>query len=361
MTIQAKLRLVFAGTPDFAVPCLQALLDTSIDGQAEVVAVYSQPDRPAGRGRKLAPSPVKALALRAGLAVYTPESLRDKDVQAQFAALKPDLFVVVAFGMILPKKILAIPRLGCWNVHASLLPRWRGAAPVQRAIAAGDSETGVCLMQMDAGLDTGPVILQQIVAIEPLDTGETLAHKLAAAGAQTLTLGLAQVCAGTPASAQEQSTLGVTYAHKLDKHEAALNFSRSAIDLARQVRAFVPFPIAQAQIAGEIVQVLAALAILEAPETAHESLAPRAHGAVVAASKQGIDIQCAVGELRITHLKRAGGNVIRAVDYLNARPELKSRASDTEKTSRASDTEKTSRASDTEKKSRASDTEKTSR
>lgn len=312
------LRIVFAGTPEFAVPCLQVLIDSATnDAAVEMVAVYSQPDRPAGRGRKLAPSPVKELALRAGLPVFTPVSLRDKAVQAEFAALQPDLFVVVAFGMILPKKILAIPKHGCWNVHASLLPRWRGAAPIQRAIAAGDAETGVCLMQMDAGLDTGPVYLRRQITIDPQDTSESLTQKLAIEGAKALSSGVVYLCAGILPAAEIQAEQGANYAHKLDKQEAKLDFSQTAVELERQVRAFVPFPIAQAEIAGEVVQILAAHVQLQN----HTQDAP---GKVVGASKHGIDLCCSEGVLRITQLKRAGGKVIRAADYLNARPELKS-------------------------------------
>ena len=303
-------------------PCLQALIDCAeSDAAVEIVAVYSQPDRPAGRGRKLTPSPVKALAIRVGLPVFTPESLRDKAVQAQFAALQPDLFVVVAFGMILPKKILAIPKYGCWNVHASLLPRWRGAAPIQRAIAAGDSDTGVCLMQMDAGLDTGPVYLRREIAIDALDTGESLTQKLASEGAEVLSTGMVYLCAGTLPVAQIQAEQGANYAHKLDKREAALDFTKSAVELERQVRAFLPFPVAQAEIAGETVQILAAQ--VHIPTQIKENV-PVQLGQVVAASKHGIDLRCSVGVLRVTQLKRAGGKVIRAADYLNARPELKS-------------------------------------
>jgi len=325
----SRMRIIFAGTPEFAVPCLQALVDISqSDASVEIIAVYSQPDRPSGRGRKLTPSPVKDLALRAGLPVFTPETLREKAVQAQFTALQPDLFVVVAFGMILPKKILAIPKYGCWNVHASLLPRWRGAAPIQRAIAAGDSETGVCLMQMDAGLDTGPVYLRRRIAIAALDTGESLTRKLAIEGATVLRAGVAYLSAGTLPEAQIQAEQGANYAHKLDKQEAALDFTKTALELELQVRAFVPFPIAQAEIAGETVQILAAQAQPAAQTSAAAqtpaTASPEDLGEVVAANKHGIDLRCSEGVLRITQLKRAGGKVIRAADYLNGRPELKS-------------------------------------
>ncbi len=333
-----RLRIVFAGTPEFAVPCLQALIDSAkCDAAVELVAVYTQPDRPAGRGRKLTPSPVKERAVRVGLPVFTPETLRDKAVQAQFATLQPDLFVVVAFGMILPKKILAIPKYGCWNVHASLLPRWRGAAPIQRAIAAGDVETGVCLMQMDAGLDTGPVFLRRHVVIDALETGESLTQKLAVEGAIVLSTGVVYLCAATLPVAQMQVEQGANYAHKLDKHEAALDFTRTAVELERQVRAFLPFPVAQAEIAGETVQVLEAHVLPDAqypqasssetPSTetpSSKTISPNDLGKVVGANKHGIDLRCSEGVLRVTQLKRAGGRVIRAADYLNARPELKS-------------------------------------
>jgi methionyl-tRNA formyltransferase len=304
--------VVFAGTPEFAVPCLQALLA----GPEQVLAVYSQPDRPAGRGRKLTPSPVKATALAARIPVLTPETLKSKEVQAELAALTPDLLIVVAFGMILPKKVLAIPRLGCWNVHASLLPRWRGAAPIQRAIEAGDSDTGVCLMQMQAGLDTGPVYLRLSTAITPEDTGQSLHDRLSALGADVLLDGLARLRQGTLPNPVEQSTEGVNYAHKLDKSEALLDFSQPAQALAQRIRAFLPFPVAQAEIAGELLQILAAEVSSIAP---HET----PPGRIVAANKRGIEVACGVGVLRITELRRAGGKAIRAVDYLNVRAELK--------------------------------------
>ncbi|MBD8874627.1 methionyl-tRNA formyltransferase [Rhodanobacter sp. DHB23] len=306
------LRVVFAGTPEFAVPCLEACRASG----AEVVAVYTQPDRPAGRGRKLAPSPVKQAALAAGIAVEQPETLKTAEAQATLAAYRPDLMVVVAYGLILPRKVLAIPRLGCWNVHASLLPRWRGAAPIQRAILAGDSETGVGLMQMEAGLDTGPVLLEKRTAITGDDTGGTLHDRLAALGAEALADGLARVLAGAMLTATPQVAEGVVYAHKLDKAESALDFSRPAIALERQVRAFDPWPGSDAELAGERVRVWAARAV--GPSQAGEA------GRVIAAGREGIAIACGEGTLRITALQRAGGRRISAADYLNARPELRS-------------------------------------
>jgi methionyl-tRNA formyltransferase len=307
-----SLRIVFAGTPDFSVPCLEACLASG----AEVVAVYTQPDRPAGRGRKLTPSPVKQAALAAGIPVEQPETLRTAEAQATLAAYRPDLMVVVAYGLILPRKVLAIPRLGCWNVHASLLPRWRGAAPIQRAILAGDAETGVGLMQMEAGLDTGPVLLERRTPITRDDTGGTLHDRLAVLGAEALAEGLRRVLAGEALMATPQASEGVVYAHKLDKAESALDFSRPAIELERQVRAFDPWPGSDAEIAGERVRVWAARAI----EPAHATDA----GTVIDAHREGIAIACGEGALRITALQRAGGRRISAADYLNARPELRS-------------------------------------
>ena len=226
------MRIVFAGTPDFAVPCLQAAARHN-----EVVAVYTQPDRPAGRGRGLTASPVKQAALERGLPVYQPLSLRDPAAQAELAALQPDLLVVVAYGLILPQAVLDIPTHGCWNVHASLLPRWRGAAPIQRAIQAGDSHSGVCLMQMEAGLDTGPVLLEQSLELAADETGGSLHDKLAALGAQVLADGLGLLRAGLRPVARPQPAEGVEYAHKLDKAEARLQWSEDAQVLERQVRA----------------------------------------------------------------------------------------------------------------------------
>ncbi|MDU1661806.1 MAG: methionyl-tRNA formyltransferase, partial [Stenotrophomonas maltophilia] len=222
------MRIVFAGTPEFAVSSLRAAAR-----HHEVVAVYTQPDRPAGRGRGLAPSPVKLEAVARGIPVYQPESLKDAAAQQQLRDLQPDLMVVVAYGLILSKAVLAIPTHGCWNVHASLLPRWRGAAPIQRAIQAGDAKTGVCLMQMEAGLDTGPVLLHQELPIAATDTGGQLHDKLAELGAQVLSDGLGLLRAGIKPIARPQPEQGVTYAHKLDKAEARLDWAQDADALAR--------------------------------------------------------------------------------------------------------------------------------
>ncbi|EIL98622.1 methionyl-tRNA formyltransferase [Rhodanobacter thiooxydans] len=307
------LRLVFAGTPEFSVPYLEACRASG----AEVVAVYTQPDRPAGRGRQLAPSPVKQAALAAGIVVEQPESLKSADAQQALAAYRPDLLVVVAYGLILPRKVLAIPRLGCWNVHASLLPRWRGAAPIQRAILAGDAESGVDLMQMEAGLDTGPVLLERRTPIGRDDTGGSLHDRLSLLGAEVLADGLRRTLAGEVLAATPQPKHGVTYAHKLDKAEAKLDFNRPAIELERQVRAFDPWPVAEGEIAGEPLRIWAAHAI----EADHHA----APGSVLAAGRDGIDLACGHGALRVTAVQRAGGKRIGAIDYLNARPELRQR------------------------------------
>ncbi|QNR96936.1 methionyl-tRNA formyltransferase [Stenotrophomonas sp. 169] len=307
------MRIVFAGTPEFAVSSLRAAAR-----HHEVVAVYTQPDRPAGRGRGLAPSPVKLEAVARGIPVYQPESLKDEAAQQQLRDLQPDLMVVVAYGLILPKAVLAIPTHGGWNVHASLLPRWRGAAPIQRAIQAGDAQTGVCLMQMEAGLDTGPVLLQQALPISPTDTGGQLHDKLAALGEQVLSDGLGLLRAGLIPVKQPQPAEGVTYAHKLDKAEARLDWTADADVLARTVRAFNPWPIAEAQLAGERVRIHGAVAL--------EDNGGHAPGTVIAAAREGIDIACGHGALRLRVLQREGGKAITAADYLNARRDLRAGA-----------------------------------
>lgn len=305
------LRLVFAGTPEFAVPCLE----TCRASGAQVVAVYTQPDRPAGRGRKLAPSPVKQAALATGIAVEQPLTLKSSAAQARLAAYRADLMVVVAYGLILPRAVLAMPAHGCWNVHASVLPRWRGAAPIQHAILAGDTETGVALMQMDAGLDTGAVLLERRTPIAATDTGGSLHDRLALLGAEVLGEGLARLMAGTLPAARAQADTGTTYAHKLDKAQALLDFSRPAIELERQVRAFDPWPVATALVQGESLRIWAARAL-----PVDTDAAP---GTLLHASRDGIDLACARGVLRITAVQRAGGKRVTAADYVNARRDLR--------------------------------------
>ena len=305
------MRIVFAGTPDFAVPSLRAAAQRN-----EVVAVYTQPDRPAGRGRELTPSPVKREALLRGIEVVQPESFKAAVSKAALRALQPDLMIVVAYGLILPQSVLDIPTHGCWNVHASLLPRWRGAAPIQRAIEAGDRESGVCLMQMEKGLDTGPVLLSQALEIGANETGGQLHDRLAALGAQVLADGLGLLRAGIRPQPQTQPEEGVTYAHKLDKAEARLDWSQPASALANKVRAFNPWPMAEAMGAGERLRLHGAVALDEAHATTP--------GSLLRAGRDGLDIACGWGVLRIRTLQREGGRAITAADYLNGRPDLRS-------------------------------------
>ncbi len=301
------LRLVFAGTPEFSVPPLERLLA----GPDALLAAYTQPDRPAGRGRQLQPSPVKQRALQGGIEVRQPLNFKDAEERARLAALQPDLMIVVAYGLILPQKVLDIPRFGCWNLHASLLPRWRGAAPIQRAVEAGDAETGVDLMQMERGLDTGPVLLERRTPIQADDTGGSLHDRLAVIGAELLVDGLARLRTGGALPQQPQPEQGVTYAHKLDKAEARLDFTQPAVVLERRVRAFHPWPICECELGGERLRVHAAQAL--------DLQGGAAPGSVVAASAAGIDIACADGLLRLTRVQREGGRAQPVADYLNAR------------------------------------------
>jgi len=303
------MRIVFAGTPAFAVPCLRAA-----HAHHEVVAVYTQPDRPAGRGRGLTPSPVKLEAIQRGIPVLQPLSLKKKSTQDALREMQPDVMVVVAYGLILPQAVLDIPQYGCWNVHASLLPRWRGAAPIQRAIEAGDDETGVCLMQMEAGLDTGPVLLAQSLPIGPDDTGGQLHDRLSDLGAQVLRDALGLLRAGVRLPPHPQSDVGVEYAHKLDKAEAKLDWTQPAEVLARKVRAFNPWPVAEAQVAGERLRIHGAVAV----DQAHAA----APGTLLVAGRHGLDIACGAGVLRLRVVQREGGKAITAADYLNARRDL---------------------------------------
>lgn len=301
-----SLRIVFAGTPDFSVPPLRALLAS----EHQVVGVYTQPDRPAGRGRKLAPSPVKEEALAATVPVFQPVSLKDADAQRELAALKPDLMVVVAYGLLLPQAVLDIPRLGCINIHASLLPRWRGAAPIQRAILAGDDATGVGIMRMEAGLDTGPVYLEKRIPIEPSDTGGSLHDKLAKLGAEALMEALPGIADGSLV-AQPQDDSQTCYAKKLDKAEAEIDWSRPAGEIARQVRAFNPWPVAHTRFEDAI------LRIWNAAPVKGETAGP---GMVMNVGRQGIDVATGDGLLRITRLQMPGKKPVSAADFINAYP-----------------------------------------
>jgi len=296
--------VVYAGTPEFAVPSLEALA-----AAFALRAVLTQPDRPAGRGRALSPSPVKRRALALGLEVLQPASLRDPAAPEALRALAPDVLIVVAYGLLLPPAVLAIPRLGCLNVHASLLPRWRGAAPIQRAILAGDAETGVAIMRMDAGLDTGPVYAERRVAIGARDTTLTLSERLAVEGADLLTATLAELERGR-ASARPQPEEGVSYAHKVEKSEAPLHWHYDAAELDRHVRAFVPWPVAEARWRG------AALKVHAAEPLAGAAGAPP--GTVVAAGSAGIDVAAGEGRLRLTRVQQPGRRVVDAAEFARA-------------------------------------------
>ncbi|MDH3712959.1 MAG: methionyl-tRNA formyltransferase [Gammaproteobacteria bacterium] len=298
------MRLVFAGTPEFAVPSLRALIDDTW----QVVAVYTQPDRRAGRGRKTRYSAVKRFALAHDIDVHQPPSLRPPDVQSELAALRPDAIVVAAYGLLLPQPVLDIPQHGCINVHASLLPRWRGAAPIQRSILAGDQHTGITIMHMAAGLDTGDILCQQACAIAAGDTAGSLSDKLAELGAQTLPPCLHEWTQGRiEATAQEPS--GVTYAEKITREEARIDWRLDAAQLARAVCAFNPWPVSHTSWRGEL------LKIWQAHEIAGAGDIP---GQVVAAGAAGIDVVTGDGLLRVTQLQVPGKRVTGAADFCNA-------------------------------------------
>ena len=300
------MRIVFAGTPEFAAQHLQALLDAN----RQVVAVYTQPDRPAGRGQKLMPSPVKQLALQHGIAVYQPQTLRDPAAQAELAGLQADLMVVVAYGLILPQAVLDMPRLGCINSHASLLPRWRGAAPIQRAVEAGDAESGVTVMQMEAGLDTGPMLLKASTPIAADDTGGCLHDRLAELGSRAVVEGVTALEAGSLKGEVQDDSLA-TYAHKLNKDEARLDWSRPAVELERLIRAFHPWPICHSSLDEAAVKIHAA-------RLADGQGEP---GQIIGAGKDGLQVACGAGSLLITRLQLPGGKPLGFSDLYNSRRE----------------------------------------
>lgn len=303
----APLQITFAGTPEFAAIALHRLLEA----EYRINAVYTQPDRPSGRGRRLTPSPVKVIAASHALPVYQPVTLKDKSLQAGLAALAPDLMVVAAYGLILPAAVLTIPRLGCINIHASLLPRWRGAAPIQRALLAGDKETGVSIMRMEAGLDTGPVLYTSSYSIQPDDTAATLHDRLAELGAEALLHCLPLIAAGG-AAATPQDEAQACYAAKIRKEESRLDWSLSATVLERQVRAFDPWPVAQTCINDQVLRVWSAAALART--------ASGLPGTVLTANKTGIDVAAGDGILRLLKVQSAGRRVMPVQAYLNAHP-----------------------------------------
>ena len=307
------MRVIFAGTPEFARVALAHLHEAGF----EIALVLTQPDRPAGRGMKLQASAVKQWAQAQQIPVAQPRSLRldgkyPEDAAAARAAIetaRADVMVVAAYGLILPQWVLDLPRLGCLNIHGSVLPRWRGAAPIHRAIEAGDAETGVTIMQMDAGLDTGDMLLKQTLPIGPQDTTESLHYALAALGARLIVQALQQAQTGA-LQGVAQAADGICYAHKIDKREAALDWTQPATTLARRVRAFNPFPVASSVLGGETIKFWRAQALPPHSRAAQP-------GEVIAVSAEGVDIATASGVLRATRLQKAGGKPLEAADFLH--------------------------------------------
>lgn len=296
------MKLIFAGTPEFAAQALRAIVAAGHD----VALVLTQPDRPAGRGMSLQPSAVKKVAQESGLEVFQPLTLRDAEVQAKIAAIGAEVMVVAAYGLILPQVVLDMPRFGCINIHGSLLPRWRGAAPIQRALLAGDAETGVCIMQMEAGLDTGPVLLRGAFPIEASDTTATLHDRLAELGAKLAV----EVLGKLPLPAEPQPAEGVTYAHKIEKAEALIDWSKSATELDRHIRAFNPFPGAQALFGGQTVKLWLATPVAGEGEI----------GRILAVDRSSVVVACGAGALAVSELQKAGGKRLPVQQFLAGHP-----------------------------------------
>ena len=296
------MKLIFAGTPEFAAQALTAIVAAG----HQVALVLTQPDRPAGRGMALQPSAVKKVALAHGIEVYQPPTLKDAEAQAKIAGVGAEVMVVAAYGLILPQAVLDLPRYGCLNIHGSLLPRWRGAAPIQRALLAGDAETGVCIMQMEAGLDTGPVLLRGAFPIESTDTTATLHDRLAALGARLIVEALDQL----PLPAEPQPAEGVTYAHKIEKAEALIDWSRSAAELDRHIRAFNPFPGAQALFGGQTVKLWQARPVAGQGEK----------GRILAVDRSTVVVACGDGALAVSELQKAGGKRLPVQQFLAGHP-----------------------------------------
>ncbi len=299
------MKIIYAGTPEFAVPALAALIQSS----HEVSLVLTQPDRPAGRGMKLKPSPVKSLALEHNIPVLQPETLKDAAVQAQIAAENADALVVAAYGLIIPTAVLNMPRHGCYNIHASLLPRWRGAAPIQRSLLAGDKETGVTIMEVVPALDAGAMILRGSLPITAQDTAQTLHDGLADIGAKLMLQAMNELESAGKLAAEPQDEALVTYAEKLQKSEAAINWHQDAEALSRQVRAFNPFPVAQSTLQGDTCRIWMA-----------QALDGQAEPGTIVSLDQGIIVGCGKGLLKIDELQLPGGKRLKARDFLAGNP-----------------------------------------
>lgn len=308
------LSIIFAGTPQFAVPFLDAI----INSPHELLAVYTQPDKPAGRGLHLTSSPVKKQALTYQLPIYQPTNFRDNINQQQLQQLKPDILIDIAYGVLLPPEVLSIPRFGCINVHPSLLPRWRGAAPIQRAILAGDAVTGISIMQMDKGLDTGNILQQQAITIDPTDTTSSLANKLIKLGIDLLLDTLQKIRTHSCTSIPQEDQCS-TYATKITKEEAKINWQKSAIEIDRIIRAFNPWPIAYSEIDQHTVRIWQAIPIAEYDRQTELTKIP---GSIIAAGKNGIDVTTGSGILRILQLQLPGKKVLPVKDILNAHADL---------------------------------------
>ena len=303
------MRLVFAGTPEFAVPTLERLLHSD----HEVIAVYTQPDRPAGRGRKVTASPIKILAEKFHTPVLQPQTLRNESVIAGLRSLEPDIMVVVAYGLILPQSVLSIPATGCLNVHASLLPRWRGAAPIQRAILAGDQQSGVTIMQMDAGLDTGDMLKQSAVPITTEMTAQELHDELATIGAEDLLQVIDQIANGTPPNPCKQDEGSATYAAKLSKKEADIDWNQANLSVLRKIKAFNPWPVAQTILHGRLLRIWDA----ELTHQAHTS----EPGTLLSTSGGKMIIACGEGSIALSEVQAEGKKRMTSLAYLNARKE----------------------------------------
>jgi len=303
--VPKSLRVAFAGTPEFAVPALEALAHST----HSVVAVYTQPDRPAGRGRKLTASAVKTAGLQHGLPIEQPATLKDPGVIQTLADHAPDMIVVAAYGLLLPQTVLELPAHGCVNVHASILPRWRGAAPIERALLAGDRETGISIMRMEAGLDTGPVYARHPLVIGSDDTSGSLRKRLAALGACALVEVIELIAAGT-ARAEPQDPTAATYAHKLEKAEARIDWRLAAEDIARRVRAFNPWPIAESRWQGEQLRIWAAHVV--------EREVAAAPGAVIESARAPLAVACGINALALDVVQLAGRRAMPAEKFLDA-------------------------------------------